>query len=364
MVYETIQAFLFIIMAEMGDKTQMLAMAFATKYSLGKVLLGVFIGAALNHGLAALLGTYLINVIPIHTIKLLAALAFIGFGLWSLKVEDNGEAEEPRSSRFGPVLTVASAFFIGEIGDKTQLTVITLASQANYPLFILLGTVGGMIATSAMGVFIGSMLGKKVPEVALKIASASVFILFGLLGLKETVPQELMTIPSISIFLVTLTTIVLWMINNIRKRSPLEDTPYKKAASELYLNTKRVQEALTRVYQSNKECAGCSEEECTIRCLNRYLQEAQRREKFITEEEWDISLCKEISCNQDKLKESLIETINTCMECSSHQKNCVGNQTRKTLEILYFGKPIPYRGNSKKYYAQIRKIDPQFFQSD
>ncbi|SNS27802.1 Putative Ca2+/H+ antiporter, TMEM165/GDT1 family [Anaerovirgula multivorans] len=363
MVYETIQAFLFIIMAEMGDKTQMLAMAFATKYSLGKVLLGVFIGAALNHGLAALLGTYLTNVIPIHTIKLLAALAFIGFGLWSLKIEDN-EEEETRSSRFGPILTVASAFFMGEIGDKTQLTVITLASQANYPLFILLGTVGGMIVTSAMGVFIGSMLGKKVPEVALKIASASVFILFGLLGLKETVPQELMTIPSISIFLVILTTIVLWMINNIRKRSSLEDTPYKKAASELYLNTKRVQEALARVYQSNKECAGCSEEECTIRWLNRYLQEAQKREKFITEEEWHIPLCKGISCNPDKLKESLIETINTCMECTVHQKNCVGNQTRKTLEILYFGKSIPYRGNSKKYYAQIKKIDPQFFQLD
>lgn len=362
MIYETVQAFLFIIMAEMGDKTQMLAMAFATKYSLSKVLLGVFIGSSFNHGLAALLGTYLSDVIPINMIRLLAAVAFVGFGLWSLKIEnDDDDEEEAGVSRFGPVLTVASAFFIGEIGDKTQLTVITLASQASYPLVILLGTVIGMVVTSALGVYIGSKLGKKIPEVSLKIGSATIFILFGLIGLREVLPSQYMSPTITSTFLLLLGTIVLWMIKNLKNHSSLKDTPYKKAASELYLNTNRVQEALFKVCQENKGCVESNGGECTIRCLHNYLWEAQSKEKFITEKEWKLPLCKENLCRASNLKESLIETINTCMECPSHQNNCVGNQTRKNLEALYFGKSIPYKGDRKKYFAEILKIDPQFF---
>ncbi|MCC5911770.1 MAG: TMEM165/GDT1 family protein [Clostridiaceae bacterium] len=359
MTYELIQAFFFIIMAEMGDKTQMLAMAFATKYSLRKVLLGVLLGSALNHGLAAVLGSYLTYFIPISTIQLLAACAFIGFGIWSLKIDD--EEEDGPSYRFGPVLTVAAAFFMGEMGDKTQLTVITLSSQANYPLFILIGTVAGMIVTSALGVFVGSKLGRKIPEVGLKLISSFVFIMFGLVGLRETVPVEYTTLPMVTGFLVALIGIILWMLRNILNRPTLEDTPYKRAASELYLNTQRVQEALLKVYQENTACSGCDRNQCTMLCLNDRLAEAQRKEKFIIEREWDIPLCKDKLCDSTNVKESLIETINTCLECPAHEKNCVGNQTRKTLEKLYFGKSIPFNGNRQEYYAHIKKIDPQFW---
>lgn len=111
MFQELIQAFFFIFMAEMGDKTQLMAMAFATKYSLSKVLLGVALGSFLNHGLAALLGTYLTLFIPLDTIGLLAAFAFIFFGLWALKVNGDDGEENELHSRFGPVIMVASAFF-------------------------------------------------------------------------------------------------------------------------------------------------------------------------------------------------------------------------------------------------------------
>lgn len=362
MAYDVIQGFILILLAEMGDKTQMLAMAFATKFSLRKVLFGVFIGSFLNHGLAAILGTYLSDVIPINVISLLAAIAFIGFGIWSLKLEGDGESEGViSSSKFGPVSTVAAAFFMGEMGDKTQLTVITLASQSSYPMFILLGTVGGMVVTSAMGVFVGSKLGKNIPELTLKIVSSTIFILFGLLGLRSTLPTSWMTTLNISMFLFVLTLVMAFMINKLKRTSTVEDTPYKKTAAELYLNTIKIQESLIKLCDESEDCINCNEELCTIRCLNNYLKESQEKEKFIFEEDWNVPICIGAKCNSKNLRESLKETINTCIGCSSHQNNCIGNRTRTTLEILYFGKTIPYTGNRQKYYKEIENMDPQFF---
>lgn len=359
MAYEIIRASLFIIMAEIGDKTQMLSMAFARKYSLSKVLLGVFIGSILNHGLAALLGTYLSDVIPINIIRIFAAVAFIGFGLWSLKIEEEDKGEEGTIFyRFGPVLAIASAFFIGEMGDKTQLTVITLSSQARYPLLIVVGTVSGMVITSAIGVFIGSRLGKKIPELGFKIISASIFIIFGIIGLKDAVPSQYMTGPLVLAFMLVLVSIIFVRIRKLRNYADLGDTPYKKTAAALYLNTKPVQAALTKVCEKNHNCNG---NECTIRCINNYLIEAGEKEMFISEEKWNIPLCREKSYEAIELKESLIETINMCQKCSIHHKNCVGNQTRINLEILCFGNPIAYKGNIEEYYAEVKKIDSNFF---
>ena len=129
MFQEILKAFTLIFIAEMGDKTQILAMAFATRYPVKKVLLGIGIGAFLNHGLAVLLGSLLSNFIPINTLQLVAGIAFVGFAIWSLKIEEDDEEETPKF-QLGPVVTIALAFFIGELGDKTQLTAITLASDS------------------------------------------------------------------------------------------------------------------------------------------------------------------------------------------------------------------------------------------
>ncbi|ABR49971.1 protein of unknown function UPF0016 [Alkaliphilus metalliredigens QYMF] len=144
MIQEILKAFMLIFIAEMGDKTQILAMAFATRFSVGKVLIGIGIGAFLNHGLAVLIGSYLSQMIPISTIQMVAGIAFLGFALWTLKSDD--DQDEPKI-QFGPIATVAVAFFLGELGDKTQLTAITLAADTSYPFMILVGTVTGMIAT-------------------------------------------------------------------------------------------------------------------------------------------------------------------------------------------------------------------------
>lgn len=201
MYQELLKAFILIFIAEMGDKTQILAMAFATKYSVKKVLIGIFIGVLLNHGLAVILGSHIASFIPVDTVKMIAGFAFVGFALWTLKgdVEDD-ENQKPKYS-LGPVVTVAIAFFIGELGDKTQLTAITLAADASYILAVLVGTVLGMMVTGVIGIFVGRKLGNKVPMFLLKIIAASVFMFFGLAKLYQTIPSEYLNIKNILLFI-------------------------------------------------------------------------------------------------------------------------------------------------------------------
>jgi putative Ca2+/H+ antiporter (TMEM165/GDT1 family) len=175
-----IASFMFVVLAEMGDKTQLLAMAFAAKYSWQKVLIAVFIATILNHALAVLVGQFLTTVIPLNTISLIAALSFIFFGLWTLR-GDKLEGEDKKESRFGPVITVGIAFFLAEMGDKTQLATISLAVQYRSMFNVLMGTTLGMVVADAIGIIFGIVMRKHIPEKIIKWVAASIFILFGVI---------------------------------------------------------------------------------------------------------------------------------------------------------------------------------------
>lgn len=186
-MYSNLIAFLIaagtVTLAEMGDKTQLLAMAFATKYKASKVLIGVFLATVFNHALAVAVGNYITRFHSVQVwIQGLAALSFIFFGLWTIR-GDKLEGEENKKTRFGPTLTVAFAFFIAELGDKTQLATIALATRfPDSPLGILCGTTVGMLIADAIGIVVGVVMCKRIPERTIKLLSAAVFILFGFLG--------------------------------------------------------------------------------------------------------------------------------------------------------------------------------------
>ena len=172
-----------VTLAEMGDKTQLLAMAFAAKYKAPKVLWGVLIATVLNHALAVAAGNYLTRFASAKVwVQGLAALSFIIFGLWTLK-GDKLEGEEKRRSRFGAVATVAVAFFFAELGDKTQLATIALAARfPAAPMGILTGTTTGMLVADAIGIYFGVVMGRRMPEKTVKLVSAAAFVLFGFIG--------------------------------------------------------------------------------------------------------------------------------------------------------------------------------------
>lgn len=181
-----IASFLFVLLAEMGDKTQLLAMAFAAKYKAYQVLIAVFIATLLNHSLAVAAGRLLTTVIPIDIISFLAAFSFIIFGLWTLR-GDKLEGEDKRRSGFGPIATVGIAFFLAEMGDKTQLATVSLAVQYRNTMGVLTGTTLAMVAADAIGIIAGVVMRKHIPEKAIKWISASIFIIFGILGMARII---------------------------------------------------------------------------------------------------------------------------------------------------------------------------------
>ena len=216
---EFIKAFLLITLAEMGDKTQLLALAFSSKFKATSVLIGIFIGAFLNHGIAIWVGNYVSKFIPMNLIQIVASVLFLLFGLWSLNFGDDDEEEDDVKMRKGPIITVAAAFFIGELGDKTQLTAMTLGADAAYPIIVLLATTSAMVFTGGLGILVGKFLGKKIPEVTMKIIAAIVFLFFGTTGLYYRIPHVYLTpLNIIAYFLILSLAITLILRNNSVKK--------------------------------------------------------------------------------------------------------------------------------------------------
>lgn len=185
----------FVVLAEMGDKTQLLAMAFAAKYRWQTVLWGIFVATLVNHLLAVVVGSYLTEFIPLQYVQIAAAASFILFGLWTIRGDElSGEDE---SCRYNPFWTVVIAFFLAEMGDKTQLATVALAARFNALIPVWLGTSSGMMVADGVGIIIGIVLGRKIPERLVKWVAALTFIGFGLTGLYEFAPPRFLTLPII-----------------------------------------------------------------------------------------------------------------------------------------------------------------------
>jgi len=189
---------LLVALAEMGDKTQLLAMAFATRFPARIVLAAVFVATLLNHTLAVAAGRLLTTVIPVDVIAFVAALSFILFGLWTIR-GDSLEGEDERPNAYGPFLTVGVAFFLAEIGDKTQLATISLAVKYDSPAAVLLGTTTGMVVADGFGILVGATLGRRLPETLVRLVSAGIFIGFGLIGIGAVLPSWLPSAASVVI---------------------------------------------------------------------------------------------------------------------------------------------------------------------
>ncbi len=192
-----IASMLFVVLAEMGDKTQLLAMAFATQYPWRTVMWGVFAATILNHLFAVIVGSYLTSIVPLSYIQIAAAASFVIFGLWTIR-GDSLDGEDKKTGR-SPFWTVAIAFFIAEMGDKTQLATVALAAQYGTIVPVWLGTTTGMLIADGIGIIFGIVMGKKIPERTVKWVAALIFIAFGLAGLYEALPASILTTPVLAV---------------------------------------------------------------------------------------------------------------------------------------------------------------------
>jgi putative Ca2+/H+ antiporter (TMEM165/GDT1 family) len=204
------KAFILIFMAELGDKTQFMTLAMATKYKALDVMLGVTIGTMLVSLLSVALGSTVGRILPMFWIAMLAGVAFITFGLLELKGDSESEIEEeekvlelslelsndqgPSSKkgvRFGPILTIAGTFFLAELGDKTMLATVAIASREGAFFQVWLGSSLGLVVSNALAIFAGRAVGTKVSANTLRYVISAVYIISGILSIVEGFKHKL-----------------------------------------------------------------------------------------------------------------------------------------------------------------------------
>lgn len=184
-------AFAIIAVAELGDKTQLITLGFATKYPRWEVLSAVMAAAAVLMALAVVFGQAIIRYIPGLYIQLAAGLIFVGFGLWSIIAKEEAEEKAAGGKSRHPFWIVFSGFFLAELGDKTQIAAFALAAQYGSPLAVWLGATLGEFFVNFVSCWAGGWLKQHVPAKAIKWAGALLFIGFGIWTLGGLVFSQL-----------------------------------------------------------------------------------------------------------------------------------------------------------------------------
>jgi Ca2+/H+ antiporter, TMEM165/GDT1 family len=169
-----------VFIAELGDKTQLVALGFGARHRLAPVLTGVVIAYMATNLLSVVVGGLLGATLPTRAIGLGGGVLFLGFAAWTLWKDDEDDDDEGAATGDGSiVLSVATAMFIAELGDKTMLATATLAAQGN-PVLVWIGATIGIVLAGTLGVLLGRVFGARLPERATRIGSAVLFAVFGL----------------------------------------------------------------------------------------------------------------------------------------------------------------------------------------
>ncbi len=165
----------------MGDKTQLVALAFATRYKATTVLAGVFGATLLVHLFSVGIGEAASTVVSASWIKFVSGFAFIVFGVWSIYGDEIGNEPQVAEHRWGPLMTVAGAFFLAELGDKTMLATVTIAGQQRHFPGVWLGSTVGMVGADGIAIAVAKGMRKRVPEKLIRYIAGVIFIGSGIL---------------------------------------------------------------------------------------------------------------------------------------------------------------------------------------
>lgn len=177
-------AFGIVFAAEFGDKTQLMVLALASRLRAAPVLLGVAVAAAAVSGVSVLVGAGLGALIPTTLVTALAGLVFIGFAVWTARGDDDGETATPMAGTGRSALGVGVAFFLAELGDKTMLATIALASRAD-PVATWAGAALALTAVNVVAVAVGRQLGSRLPRALVRRLATVAFAVFGVVLLVE-----------------------------------------------------------------------------------------------------------------------------------------------------------------------------------
>lgn len=168
-----------VALAEVGDKTQILAFILAAKYKKpAPIVLGILVATLANHGFAGALGAWITTLMGPETLRWVLGISFIGMAIWTL-IPDKFDEGDARFARFGVFGTTLVAFFIAEMGDKTQVATIALAAQYQAFFTVVAGTTLGMMIANAPAVFLGNRIAEKMPVRLVHRIAAAIFAILG-----------------------------------------------------------------------------------------------------------------------------------------------------------------------------------------
>lgn len=176
-----------IFVAEFGDKSQLLVLAFATRHAALPVIVGITVAAATIQGVSVAVGAAVGAILPETLIGIVAGLAFLGVAAWTFRGDDHGHDHEDQAAEatrrrtgLGLAALVATTFMVGELGDKTMLATFALAARQD-AVATWIGATGGMVAANLVAVAVGSQLGARLSPRVVRIGSAILFTAGGLL---------------------------------------------------------------------------------------------------------------------------------------------------------------------------------------
>jgi putative Ca2+/H+ antiporter (TMEM165/GDT1 family) len=173
-----------VALAEMGDKTQLLAFILAARFKKPvPIILGILLATLVNHGLAGALGAWITSVVSPDAMRWVLGLSFIAMAIWTLIPDKIEEEETQVAQKLGVFGATLVTFFLAEMGDKTQIATVALAAHYVAPLLVVIGTTLGMLIADVPAVFVGNKFAAKIPMKLVHSIAAAIFAIMGLLTL-------------------------------------------------------------------------------------------------------------------------------------------------------------------------------------
>lgn len=167
-------------LAEIGDKTQLLAFILAARFKKpAPIIAGILLATLVNHGLAGALGAWITAVVGPEVLRWVLGASFIGMAVWTLIPDEIEDEETQVAQRFGVFGATLITFFLAEMGDKTQIATVAMAAHYATPVIVVLGTTLGMLIADVPAVFVGNRLADKIPMKLVHVIAAGVFAVLG-----------------------------------------------------------------------------------------------------------------------------------------------------------------------------------------
>ncbi|HNV85039.1 MAG TPA: TMEM165/GDT1 family protein [Arenimonas sp.] len=173
-----------VALAEIGDKTQLLAFILAARFKKPvPIILGILCATIVNHGLAGALGAWITTVVSPETMRWVLGVSFIGMAIWTMIPDKIEEEETQVAKKWGVFGATLITFFLAEMGDKTQIATVALAAHYFAPLMVVIGTTLGMLIADVPAVFVANKFAEKIPMKLVHSIAATIFLVMGLLTL-------------------------------------------------------------------------------------------------------------------------------------------------------------------------------------